>query len=72
MRSRPPSRTVAVVDVGTSSLRMAVAETVYEGGVDDRGPYVRMGFELPRGAFATVVMREIMKNDASRSEADNA
>jgi len=26
--------------------------------------YVRAGFELPRGAFATVVLREIMKPEA--------
>jgi tRNA pseudouridine13 synthase len=35
-----------------------------EGGVDEHGPYVRAGFELPRGAFATVVLREIMKPEA--------
>jgi tRNA(Glu) U13 pseudouridine synthase TruD len=32
-----------------------------EGGVDERGEYVRVAFELPAGAFATVVLREIMK-----------
>ena len=34
------------------------------GGVDEHGPYVRLAFELPRGSFATVVLREIMKADA--------
>ncbi|MEE9212800.1 MAG: tRNA pseudouridine(13) synthase TruD, partial [Phycisphaeraceae bacterium] len=34
------------------------------GGVDEHGPYVRLAFELPRGAFATTVLREIMKVDA--------
>ena len=32
-----------------------------EGGVDEHGAYVRCAFELPRGCFATVVMREVMK-----------
>lgn len=32
-----------------------------EGGLDEHGPYVRCVFDLPRGAFATEVMREIMK-----------
>ena len=36
-----------------------------EGGVDEHGPYVRAGFEFPRGAFATVVLREIMKPEAA-------
>ncbi|MBL8745969.1 MAG: tRNA pseudouridine(13) synthase TruD [Phycisphaerae bacterium] len=35
-----------------------------EAGMDEHGEYVRCAFELPPGAFATVVMREIMKNDA--------
>ena len=35
-----------------------------EGGTDEHGHYVRVAFELPSGSFATVVMREIMKNRA--------
>ncbi|MBX3364441.1 MAG: tRNA pseudouridine(13) synthase TruD [Phycisphaeraceae bacterium] len=42
-------------------LRVPITHTDVEGGVDDFGPFVRCAFELPRGAFATVVMREIMK-----------
>lgn len=42
-------------------LRVPVKDTDVEGGVDEVGPYVRVAFTLPRGAFATVVMREIMK-----------
>lgn len=38
-----------------------------EGGVDERGHYIRCVFELPRGAFATVVMREIMKPELAGS-----
>ena len=32
-------------------------KTLDSGGVDEHGPYVRAGFELPRGAFATVAAR---------------
>lgn len=42
-------------------LRVPVTDTDAEGGVDEVGPFVRLAFTLPRGAFATVVMREIMK-----------
>ncbi len=30
-------------------------------GRDEAGPFIRVGFELTRGAFATIVLREIMK-----------
>jgi tRNA(Glu) U13 pseudouridine synthase TruD len=38
--------------------------------VDEHGAYVRCVFELPRGSFATVVLREIMKppRDADEEE----
>lgn len=42
-------------------LRVPVSFPEVEGGVDEHGAYVRVGFELPRGSFATVVLREIMK-----------
>lgn len=42
-------------------LRVPVTDPVVEGGVDEFGAFVRCAFELPRGAFATVVMREVMK-----------
>jgi tRNA pseudouridine13 synthase len=42
-------------------LRIPLIDPEVEGGVDEHGAYVRCAFELPRGAFATVVMREIMK-----------
>ena len=44
-------------------LRVAVTDTDIEGGIDDHGPYVRIAFDLPAGAYATTVLREIMKND---------
>lgn len=42
-------------------LRVPLIDPDCEGGVDERGEYVRVAFELPAGAFATVVLREIMK-----------
>ncbi len=41
-------------------LRVPVTETAVEGGVDEHGAYVLCAFALPSGAFATVVMDEIM------------
>lgn len=38
-----------------------------EGGMDEHGEYVRCAFELPPGAFATTVMREIMKSELSEA-----
>jgi tRNA(Glu) U13 pseudouridine synthase TruD len=35
--------------------------------VDDHGGYITLAFTLPAGAFATVVMRELMKSDAEEA-----
>lgn len=42
-------------------LRVPLVDPEVEGGVDEVGPYVRCAFELPKGSFATTVMREVMK-----------
>jgi tRNA pseudouridine13 synthase len=42
-------------------LRVPITDPEVEGGVDEHGAYIRCAFELPRGSFATVVMRELMK-----------
>jgi len=42
-------------------LRVPVTEAEVEGGVDEHGAYVLCAFALPSGAFATVVMDEIMR-----------
>ena len=31
-----------------------------DAGVDEHGGYIRLSFDLPKGAFATVLCREIM------------
>lgn len=42
-------------------LRVPVIDPDVEAGSDAFGTYIRCAFELPRGAFATVVLREIIK-----------
>jgi len=42
-------------------LRVQLTDPDVEGGIDEHGHYVRLAFDLPRGAFATEVLREIMK-----------
>jgi tRNA pseudouridine13 synthase len=42
-------------------LRVRLGDPEVEAGADEHGPYVRVAFDLPRGAFATSVLRELMK-----------
>lgn len=42
-------------------LRVPLTDPDIEGGLDEHGPYIRAAFELPRGAYATVALRELMK-----------
>jgi tRNA pseudouridine13 synthase len=51
-------------------LRVPLKLPDVESGVDERGDYIKCIFELPRGAFATTVMQEIMKTDLSAAEDD--
>jgi tRNA pseudouridine13 synthase len=43
-------------------LRVKVEDLVLEGGVDDHGAFVTLAFTLPAGAFATTLLREVMKS----------
>ncbi len=43
------------------AMRAPLLYPEVEAGADEHGPYVRCGFELPPGAFATTVMDEVMK-----------
>jgi len=42
-------------------MRIALRDPEVTGGADGHGPYVKLAFEMPRGAFATIVLREVMK-----------
>lgn len=53
-------------------LRIPVTNTAIESGVDEHGNYIRVAFDLPRGAYATVVLREIMKNDQFEEDSGDA
>ena len=44
-------------------LRVRPSNVELAGGVDGFGPHVTVAFTLPAGAFATVLMREIMKTE---------
>lgn len=44
-------------------LRVPIANTAIEAGGDEHGPYIRVAFDLPPGAYATVVLRELMKSE---------
>jgi tRNA pseudouridine13 synthase len=49
------------------TLRVPLRYPDVEGGVDEHGSYVRVAFDLPRGAFATTVLRELMKPEQNSS-----
>lgn len=50
------------------SMRVRITDADISGGVDEHGAYVRLAFDLPRGAFATTVLREVMKSDAHQTD----
>ncbi len=43
------------------ALRVPVHNPVTDAGADEHGPYIRVAFDLPAGAYATVLLRELMK-----------
>lgn len=51
-------------------LRVPVTDADLEAGLDEHGPYIRVAFDLPRGAFATVVLEELMKTGAPEENED--
>ncbi len=55
-------RSPRLVDGKRRPLRVPLTNTDVEGGADEHGAYIRVAFDLPRGAFATAVLPEIMKS----------
>jgi tRNA pseudouridine13 synthase len=51
-------------------LRVPLRDPMIESGIDEHGQYIRVAFDLPRGAYATIVLRELMKNDQSEPTVD--
>ena len=47
--------------------RVAITDIELDSGFDDHGPHIRIAFDLPRGAYATVVLREILGDEAVES-----
>jgi len=55
-------------DGSRRAMRMPVTDASVAGGVDEHGAFVKVSFELPRGCFATTVMREIMKDGSNADD----
>lgn len=49
-------------DGGRRPLRSPIRNVEVEGGFDDDGPYIQVAFDLPRGMYATIALREILKD----------
>jgi tRNA pseudouridine13 synthase len=52
-------------------LRVPVTDIELDSGFDEQGTYVRLAFDLPRGAYATVLLREVLGDEAA-PEPDHA
>lgn len=52
----------AVAEGRRRPLRILLTDPDVSGGVDEHGPYIKTSFELTRGAYATMVLREVMKD----------
>lgn len=51
-------------------LRVPIRLPSIDAGVDEHGGYIRVRFELPAGAYATIVTRELMKSEQPSDESD--
>ncbi len=49
-------------------LRIVMRDWSVDAGVDEHGGYIRLAFDLQKGAFATVLCREIMGDSAGVEE----
>ena len=53
-------------------LRFRPEDLEFAGGVDEHGRHVTLAFTLPPGAFATVLLREVMKADPPEPDAETS
>ncbi len=53
-------------------LRVPITDGQLDAGVDEHGPFIRLAFDLPRGAYATIALREIMKSPGAETSPDAA
>ncbi len=60
-----------MVEGARRPLRVPVSDADIEAGLDEHGTYIRVVFDLPRGAFATVVLDEIMKNGQGEDDRED-
>lgn len=54
------------------ALRVRPTNIQIEGGVDNYGPHITLAFTLPPGAFATTLLREVMRGDGASRTPQNA
>ena len=64
------SRDLGRVKGARRPLRVQPKDVSLAAGVDEHGPHITVAFTLPAGAFATVVMRELMKTDMGSAGRD--
>jgi len=50
------------------ALRVQPKNLELAAGVDEHGGHITVAFTLPSGSFATVLLREIMKNEGSEAQ----
>ncbi len=60
---RYAKRNRGAMDGDRRPLRVPLRYPQVEGGADAHGTYVRCGFELPKGSYATEALAEVMKPD---------
>jgi tRNA pseudouridine13 synthase len=49
-------------------LRVPLRDPRVAAGSDEHGAFIELAFELPRGSFATAVLREVMKVESTEAE----
>ena len=49
-------------------IRVQPTETFLESGVDEHGGFITVAFTLPPGSYATILMRELMRNDEESAD----